>query len=263
MGTLLYLIIIASAAFVYWDATKNRIGKTSDAKTLTNSPAWLWALGVLLLWIVAFPLYLVKRKELIQKAKENPVDVPGKQKKIVLGVLGGFLVILLVGGLFGGNNKAPSPFPNLPIPSLAQAQGAPLIQAVKDAVFERVDASMTIGQAIDNNPHFQKVKWSSRKEGARQIVEAKCYYRTGTKAWNYSVVSFKRNFPSYGDIVEATCRIIFTVNVNDTVELREFRFIHKCTLKEYSRVVANNELSSWKYVAFLKGLYNGKFLDLS
>lgn len=263
MGTLIYFIIIASAAFVYWDATKNRIGKTSDAKTLSNSPAWLWALGVLLIWIVAFPLYLVKRKELIQKARENPVKVPMKQKKIVLGALGGILVVVLVGGLFGGGNKEPSPFPNIPIPSLAQAQGDPLIQAVKGAVFDKIDASITIGDAIDNHPHFQKVEWSSRKEGARQIVEAKCYYRTGTKDWNYSVGSFKMNFPSYGDIVEATCRIIFTVNVNGTIALREFRFVHRCTKREYRNVVANNEWNGWKYAAFFKGLYNGKFLDLS
>jgi len=261
MGTLIYLIIIASAAFVYWDATKNRIGKTSDAKILSNSPVWLWALGVLLIWIVAFPLYLVKRKELIQKALENPVEVPMKQMKLVFGVLGMILVIVLVGGLFGGENKAPSPFPNIPIPSLAQAQSDPLIQAAKDAVFDKIDPSMTIGDAIDNYPFFKKVTWTSRKEGGRKIVEATCSYRTDTKAYKAGASWFNmKNSHYYGNLIEATCKIRFTVNPDGNVSFKEFFFDHKCTKKQYNGYLSPEPRNGYvdnRFLPAFKSLYLG------
>ncbi|ACL04310.1 hypothetical protein Dalk_2617 [Desulfatibacillum aliphaticivorans] len=104
MGTLMWIIVIGCAAWVYFDSTKNKIGKTSEEKTLTNAQPWMWALGTLGIWIIAFPLYLFKRKELVQKAQENPVDVPGKQKKVVFGLLGAALVVVLFSGLFGDSN---------------------------------------------------------------------------------------------------------------------------------------------------------------
>ena len=72
---MLWFIITICAIFVYYDATKNKIGKIADEKRFTNMSAGMWSVGVLLLWIIIFPLYLIKRSSLIEKAKENPQDV--------------------------------------------------------------------------------------------------------------------------------------------------------------------------------------------
>jgi len=84
-------IVAISAVWVYLDATKNNIGKIKDAKSMFNMSAGAWGTVTLLLWIISFPAYLIKRAYLIEKAKENPVSVRGRTVKaavfIVIGVL--------------------------------------------------------------------------------------------------------------------------------------------------------------------------------
>lgn len=75
--------IAFSAVWVYFDATKKNIGKIPDEKGLFNMSAGAWSIVTFLLWIIAFPSYLIKRKSLLQKAKEKPVRVTGRSGKLV------------------------------------------------------------------------------------------------------------------------------------------------------------------------------------
>jgi hypothetical protein len=58
----LLLIGTISPIIVYLDATKQKI-----------AAAGTWAIFVLLIWIIGLPVYLFKRKKMIEKAKEAPV----------------------------------------------------------------------------------------------------------------------------------------------------------------------------------------------
>jgi hypothetical protein len=59
---LLILVIIFSAIWVYFDA--KRIGvRKGLVSALADMGPGAWALSTLLLWIIAFPMYLAKRGE--------------------------------------------------------------------------------------------------------------------------------------------------------------------------------------------------------
>ena len=90
---LLSLAASASILWVYYDATNNRIGKIRRGGLFSFS-AGEWASYCLLLWFVFFPLYLYKRKYLIEKAQSDPIEV--SNTKIKLGVLGVFSFILII-----------------------------------------------------------------------------------------------------------------------------------------------------------------------
>ncbi len=79
MNSLVLLIIIVSAVWVYIDAKS--IGAEKGKLTgLGNMGPLSWALCVLLLWIISFPLYLIKRSDIKAAAANEPtekvVDVP-------------------------------------------------------------------------------------------------------------------------------------------------------------------------------------------
>ena len=84
LGCVIPLIVVASAVWVYWDASSNKIGPVPDKKSF-NQSAFMWGLGCIFLWIVVFPVYLVKRKQLIEAAKEHPVEE--KQRGLKVGML--------------------------------------------------------------------------------------------------------------------------------------------------------------------------------
>lgn len=95
---IMYLLIIGSAFFVYSDASKHKIGKIPEEKGLFNNSAGMWTIGTLLLWIVFFPSYLIKRSELITKAKEKPQE-PSSSNGAWLGIIGIVFVIFLLTSL--------------------------------------------------------------------------------------------------------------------------------------------------------------------
>lgn len=90
-------LIAFSAVWVYFDATKNKIGKIQDEKGIFNMSAGAWAIVTLFLWIIAFPSYLIKRSSLIDKAKENPIDVNGRSAEIAALSVTGVLWIVMTG----------------------------------------------------------------------------------------------------------------------------------------------------------------------
>lgn len=79
---MMWFIVTLSAIFVYFDATKNKIGKIPDVKGFLNMSAGMWSFGVIFLWIIIFPLYLFKRSTLIEIAKENPQTVSMRGAKL-------------------------------------------------------------------------------------------------------------------------------------------------------------------------------------
>lgn len=88
------LIVVLSALFIYYDCTRNHIGKIPAEKSMLNNSAGVWAVGTCLLWIVVFPLYLINRKKLKQKAVVSPQVVPSLKRNLILGFF--FLISLLV-----------------------------------------------------------------------------------------------------------------------------------------------------------------------
>lgn len=88
-----WVITSASAFWVYFDATSHRVGKVEPHRINTDSSqpsnlkenysAGLWAILVLLLWIVAFPRYLAKRRVLFARASQYPVDATTRIPKLV------------------------------------------------------------------------------------------------------------------------------------------------------------------------------------
>ena len=86
-----FLVVAASGIWVYMDAAKNKIGKISGKGGLLNLSAGALAGATLLLWIVTLPLYLIKRKSLIEQAKESPQEPAGK---VALGICGVIFVAI-------------------------------------------------------------------------------------------------------------------------------------------------------------------------
>ena len=100
---LIPLIVVASAIWVYWDATSNCIGKIEDDRGLFNMSAGAWAIVALLLWIVGLPAYLVKRGDLIERAKKTPVNVNGRGGKLAaLTLAGAGFMVMSAGVPIGG-----------------------------------------------------------------------------------------------------------------------------------------------------------------
>ena len=91
------LLVWGSSAWVYWDATANKIGKIPGEKGFFNMSAGAWTCFALFLWVAGFPLYLQKRQSLIERAKAQPVEVKRRGLKLAiicvfgaLGVYGSF-----------------------------------------------------------------------------------------------------------------------------------------------------------------------------
>lgn len=96
------LFWIVAPAVVYLDATQQKIGKIGQ-RSFLNIPAGGWGAAVLIIAIIALPLYLIKRRALIIKAKENPVYISKAQRTVVGIVLLAFGIAftLLFSGAFG------------------------------------------------------------------------------------------------------------------------------------------------------------------
>lgn len=97
MDFLISLSILSLAAFIYYDATKNGIGKIQGETGAFNLHAGGWALCSILLAIIAIPAYFIKRKTLIEKAKINPISASGRNAKLL--VLLALPILFLISGL--------------------------------------------------------------------------------------------------------------------------------------------------------------------
>lgn len=144
----LTIIVIASALFVYIDALSKYIGKLPGRNKFAdfNYSAGMWSFLVLLLWIVVFPIYLIKRNSLIKLAKESPV-VP-KQKGLAITLLVILLALSVIGTLSSGNLNIPS----------TSSSTSKAIALVKSGHFTDHE-NKTVGEAVDG--FFSNPKWET------------------------------------------------------------------------------------------------------
>ncbi|WP_271680699.1 hypothetical protein [Thermomonas mangrovi] len=97
LNALMVAVVAASAVWVYLDATKHKIGKIPGGKGLFNMSAGAWGIVTLMLWIIGFSSYLLKRKSLAEQAKIHPIEVGGRGiKTAILAVAGGFWFLAAV-----------------------------------------------------------------------------------------------------------------------------------------------------------------------
>jgi len=95
---LVYCVVALSAFWVYFDATRNKIGKIPKEKRFTNMSAGSWAIVTLLIWLFAFPVYIFKHSKLLEKAKNHPKSISKGKRITVLSFLGFLTFFFLVGG---------------------------------------------------------------------------------------------------------------------------------------------------------------------
>ena len=84
---LMPIVVSCSAAWVYFDATRQGIGKEEGKGGLFNMSAGAWAVATLGLWLIGFPAYLIKRRRLIAQASERPVTPKWRPFKLGLFVM--------------------------------------------------------------------------------------------------------------------------------------------------------------------------------
>jgi hypothetical protein len=76
ISTFMWLLVIGSSIWVFFDATTIGVKKGQVSGVADMSPGG-WLLGCLLLWIIAFPLYLSKRSEFKRiNSRDNLPSIP-------------------------------------------------------------------------------------------------------------------------------------------------------------------------------------------
>ncbi len=180
LNAIIIAVIAASAVWVYLDATKNKIGKTTNGKGIFNMSAGAWSIVALLLWIIGFPAYLIKRRALIEKAKENPIEISGRNRKIAtLSIVGGLWVLIMLlngtalSGLPGCDSTETKSLLGQIINSmpLIKASGAQFV-SVKNVTEQgfnkqaqiRSCSGTLVTTSGENNLQYS-VKWRNKKKG--------------------------------------------------------------------------------------------------
>lgn len=104
LAIFLSVIITGTAIWVYLDATRNKIGKIANTGGMFNMSAGAWGTVTLLLWIVGFPAYLIKRSSLITLASKQPIEVGGRAvKSVVLAIVGGASIAFSAASYMSGS----------------------------------------------------------------------------------------------------------------------------------------------------------------
>lgn len=62
---LIALLIFGTSIWVFFDAERHRVSVSRGRPYSINTGAWAWLGTCVLLWIVGFPYYLVRRSETI------------------------------------------------------------------------------------------------------------------------------------------------------------------------------------------------------
>jgi hypothetical protein len=93
---MIQLLVVISMIWVYLDATKHKIGRIPDTGGFFNMSAGAWGTAAGFLWIVGFPSYLIKRRALIEKAKDAPVEPKHRAVKTAIFCLIGVVELAVV-----------------------------------------------------------------------------------------------------------------------------------------------------------------------
>jgi len=86
LAQIIQIIGCLCSLWVYIDASGHKIGRTPQGGLFNIGAGW-WGVLSFLLWIVIFPLYLIKRKKLIALAKTYPIEPKARKFKIIIFVL--------------------------------------------------------------------------------------------------------------------------------------------------------------------------------
>ena len=82
----LSLVVLVSSVWVLVDSHKNRIQTHGFAYTV-NTGCLAWFLGCLFLWIVVFPVYLVRRRKILSLRREQAaMDALFRRAKLAGGI---------------------------------------------------------------------------------------------------------------------------------------------------------------------------------
>ena len=99
LSVAMVLLKMALPQWVYWDATRNKIGKrkTKQKKDFFNISAGAWGLLTALVPLIFVIVYLATRKKMIEKAHVEPVNLTRKHRILVHAAL--FIVPAIQVGL--------------------------------------------------------------------------------------------------------------------------------------------------------------------
>ena len=104
---LVVVVVVGTAMWVYLDATKHKIGKFPTDPGFWNMSAGDWATNTVMFWIIVFPVYVLKRPELIEKAKQEPMETRNPALGVVL-LSGSGAILGVLGFVLFGSNSPPS-----------------------------------------------------------------------------------------------------------------------------------------------------------
>ncbi len=68
------LLVLTTSVWVALDARKHRIPTYGDTYNI-NTGAFCWFLGCILIWIIAFPSYLIRRAAVLRKREARGLSV--------------------------------------------------------------------------------------------------------------------------------------------------------------------------------------------
>ena len=106
MNICLSLVLVTiCAALVYYDAASNKIGRHADGSSsffsLSSCSSGMWDFATAACWLIIFPLYLIKRPALINKANESPIEPSGfKWKMAVFSVMPVLFSLLFLAAVY-------------------------------------------------------------------------------------------------------------------------------------------------------------------
>jgi hypothetical protein len=161
ISVLMVTVVVASAVAIYLDTTGNKIGKQPGVKSFWNMSAGEWASMTLLLWILTFPVYVLKRSKLLAVAREAPIETLGRAGKTILLAAIGLIWIgatarasVLSGGVSGPSDsvRVATPAPGADPAVMARQRGFRQMEYAKQdlrsrnysAAVERLRAELPI-----------------------------------------------------------------------------------------------------------------------
>lgn len=175
-----WAMIFVTAICIYADATANKIGKIPGRRSLINNSAGVWAIGIIMLWIVVLPLYLIKRGKLIELAKENPVSANNRGGIIALmSIIGSIWIAILWAGPTGSElplcdsadaNQVLSQIINSQPESIKSGMRYVAVNGIQERGYNPTDdirvCTGTLVTTGGELPVQFNVKWQDAKKGA-------------------------------------------------------------------------------------------------
>lgn len=170
LSIVLTTVLVVSAVWVYWDATSHGIGKV-PGKRWFNQSAGSWSIVVLLLWIVGFPTYVLKRGELIRRAAEHPVAHRGRTVKLAMLAAAGATVLAANAAVYLAG-------------SLPEC-GAPEVLSTADRILREAPLFVLTGTKVESlsSPVQKSYDASSETRHCTAILR----HSTGQEVLRYSV----------------------------------------------------------------------------